>query len=278
VASRRSGTQGRHPAAGDELAPVDERWVRVLVTSAVWIVVLVVVRWLLRRAFDAWEKRHIDVDPAVMAKRRTTFKFLARVVIALVGVIGVWSVLSIFPQTTEVAKALLASSAVLALIAGLALTTPLGNLGSGVLVAFTQPVRLGDRVTVGEHTGFVEEINLIYTELVTDDARRVFLPNTQLTTGAIINRTIRDPRRTVAVELPLRLDASVSSARDVLLESAGALTDLADPVVRVSSVTEKLVWVTVTGYAPLDADVAAIGGELRERGLAALGRGGLLPA
>ena len=73
--------------------------------------------------------------------------------------IGVWSVLSIFPQTEEIAHALLASSAVLALFAGLALSTPLGNLGAGVLVAFTQPVRIGDRVTIGEQTGFVEQIN-----------------------------------------------------------------------------------------------------------------------
>ena len=43
---------------------------------------------------------------------------------------------------------------------------------------FTQPLRLGDRVTVGEQTGFVEEMTLIYTTLVTDDGRRVFIPNT----------------------------------------------------------------------------------------------------
>jgi small conductance mechanosensitive channel len=257
---------------------MDERWVRVLVTTAVWLVVIVIVRWLLRRAFNAWEKRHVDTDPAVMAKRRTTYSFLARVVVALVAIIGAWSVLSIFPQTAEIARALLASSAVLALIVGLALTTPLGNLGSGVLVSFTQPVRLGDRVTVGEHTGFVEQINLIYTTLVTDDEKRIFVPNTQLTTSAIVNRTIRDPRRTVTVDLPLRLDAPVTTARDVLLETAGETPSVADPFVRVSSVTDKLVWVTLTGYAPLTADVAAIASELRERGLTALGGAGLLPA
>ena len=64
----------------------------------------------------------------------------------IVATIGAWSVLSIFPQTEEIARALLASSAVLAVVAGLALSTPLGNLGAGVLVAFTQPVRIGDRV------------------------------------------------------------------------------------------------------------------------------------
>ena len=43
-----------------------------------------------------------------------------------------------------------------------------------------------------------------------------------------------------------------------------------DAVVRVTSVTDRLAWLTVTAYAPLDADVAAIASEVREHGLAVL--------
>ena len=74
----------------------------------------------------------------------------------------------------------------LALIAGLALSTPLGNLGSGVLIAFTQPVRLGDRISVGEHTGVVSEISLSYTKLVTDEDRHVFVPNQMMVSAVIV--------------------------------------------------------------------------------------------
>lgn len=251
---------------------------RVLVTTAAWLAVVVLVRWLLRRAFTAWERRHSEADPIAIARRRTTFSFLSRIAVALVGLIGAWSVLSIFPQTDEIARALLASSAVLAVVAGLALTTPLGNLGSGVLVAFTQPVRLGDRVTVGEHTGFVEQINLIYTTLVTDDAKRIFVPNTQLTTNAIVNRTIRDPRRAVSAALPVRLGASVADARAALLGAAQEAPGVVEANVTVTDVNDRLAWLTVTAYARLDADVSTIGSELRERGLTALARDGLLPA
>jgi small-conductance mechanosensitive channel len=198
--------------------------------------------------------------------------------VTVVAVIGAWSVLSIFPQTDEVARALLASSAVLAVVAGLALSTPLGNLGAGVLVSFTQPVRLGDRVTIGEHTGFVEQIALIYTVLVTDDARRVYVPNTQLVGSPIVNRTIRDPRRAIVAELPVGLGVSVPDARAALLEVAQATPGITDPTVRLASVTDRLAWLTLTAYGPLDADVAAAASDLRERGLAALARGGLLPA
>ena len=100
---------------------------RAIFTAAVWVVVVVVVRMLLSSAFDRYEQRLAESDPMVAARRRTTFRFLLQVIVALVAVIGVWSVLSIFPATQQVASAFLGSAAVLAVIAGLALSTPLGS-------------------------------------------------------------------------------------------------------------------------------------------------------
>jgi small conductance mechanosensitive channel len=259
---------------------VDDRTVRALITAAIWIAVVLAVRWVLSRAFDRYERRLAERDPAEAARRRTTFAFLRRLTMVIVALIGTWSVLSIYPTTSEVARALLASSAVLAIFAGLALNTPLSNLGSGVLVAFTQPVRLGDRVTVGEHTGFVEAIELIYTTLVTDDERRIFIPNNQLTSTVVVNRTIRDPRRTVSASLPVRLGAPLEQARAVLLEAVRSVQGAERLEIRVTigDVGEKVVWLNATALAPLDADVAGIGSEVRERGLAALAAAELLPA
>ena len=167
------------------------RAVQAIVLAAVWIVVIVGVRFALRTAFGRYERRLAERNPAVAARRRTTFSFLLRVVIAIVVLVGVWSVLSVFPVTQEVARAFLASGAVLAVVAGVALSTPLGNLGSGVLLAFTQPVRLGDRITVGEHTGIVSAITLSFTELVTDEGAHVFVPNTSMVSTALVNRSAR---------------------------------------------------------------------------------------
>ena len=248
-----------------------------VVTAAVWLGVIFLVRFLLHRAFAAWERRDTAADAAIRASRRTTFSVLTRLVVALVAAVGIWSVLSIFPETEQIARALLASSAVLALFAGLALSTPLGNLGSGVLVAFTQPVRLGDRVTVAGYTGFVEAINLIYTTLVTDEQRRVFLPNTQLTTGPVVNRTLGTARRTVESALPIPIGSSVADARELLLAAARSSPQVDDARVDVGEVTDKLVWLNVTAYAPLDADVNKVASDVRERGLSALAEAGRLP-
>jgi small-conductance mechanosensitive channel len=166
------------------------RAVQALVLAGVWIGVVIAVRFALRRAFSRYERRLAERDPAIAAGRRTTFSFLLRVVIAVLTLIGVWSVLSVFPVTQEVASAFLASGAVLALVAGVALSTPLGNLGSGVLLAFTQPVRLGDRITVDEHTGVVREITLSYTALITDEGTHVFVPNQSMVSTTLVNRSV----------------------------------------------------------------------------------------
>jgi small conductance mechanosensitive channel len=167
-----------------------DRVAQALVLAGVWLVVVIGVRFALNHAFDRYERRLAERDTMVAARRRTTFSFLLRVVLALVVLIGVWSVLSVFTVTQEVASAFLASGAVLALVAGVALSTPLGNLGSGVLLSFAQPVRLGDRITVGEHTGVVRAITLSYTTLVTDEGPYVLVPNQKMVSEMLINRSM----------------------------------------------------------------------------------------
>ena len=256
------------------------RAVETIVTAGVGLLVVLAVRWGLGIAMDRYERRLASRDVAEAARRRTTLVFLRRVAVALVAVIAVWNVLSIYPETDQIVNAILASGAVIALFVGLAFSTPLSNLGSGLLVAFAQPLRLGDRVTIGEHTGFVEEIDLLYTTLVTDEARRVFIPNSQLTSTMIVNRTIRDPRRVVSAEFPVRLGASLTDARATVFGAVEGLSGVRRGATRVlvGDVKEGKVWLAVTASAPLDADVAQLGSDLRETVLDALAKADALAA
>ena len=219
--------------------------------------------------------------PAVAARRRTTFSFLLRAAVAIVVLIGVWSVLSIFPADDGGRPRL--SRLGCGARAGrrcLALTTPLGNLGSGVLLAFTQPVRLGDRITVDEHTGIVEEISLSYTALATDEGRRIFVPNSTMVSTTLVNNSVDDPRQLVMVQLPGRLDASLAEARRVTTEAASRAEDGQDLEVdvQVGELTERTAWLNLVVFAPFGADVSQLASELRERTVSALGEAGLLPA
>ncbi|MGH3136884.1 MAG: mechanosensitive ion channel family protein [Gaiellaceae bacterium] len=259
---------------------MDSHAAQAVVAAAIWLVVVLVVRYTLNYLFERYEGRLAEQDPAVAARRRTTFSFLLRVAVALTALIGAWSVLSIFPATEKVAAAFLASSAVLAVIAGLALSTPLGNLGSGVLLAFTQPIRLGDRITIGDHTGIVDRMSLSYTALATDEGRRIFVPNTMMVSTTLVNRSVDDPRRLVTVQVPVRLDAPLADARRVTMDAAshvphGGELDLD---VQVGEVNERIAWLNVVAFAPFGADISSVASEIREHSLAALGEAGFLPA
>jgi small conductance mechanosensitive channel len=259
---------------------VDSDVLRALFTGMVWLVIVIVVRMFLSSVFDRYERRLAESDPAVAARRRTTFGFLLRVVVALVVFIGVWSVLSIFPATSQVASAFLGSAAVLAVIAGLALSTPLGNLGSGVLLAFTQPVRLGDRITVQDFTGIVDEISLSYTALTTDEGRRIFVPNTTMVSTVLVNRSVDDPRRLVTVDVPVRLGPSLDEARTLTMEAASQVPqgDELAIYVQIGNIAEKTAWLHVVAYAPFNTDVSQVASEIREKTVTALAAADLLPA
>jgi small-conductance mechanosensitive channel len=251
---------------------------KAVLIAVIGIVVIAAVRLVLELIYDRYERRLQKRDPMAVARHRTTFNFAKRMTVCILGIVVAWSVLSLYDITSQLAKALLASSAVLALFAGLAFSTPLSNLGSGLLVSFTQPLRLGDRITVGGETGFVEDMALIYTTLVTDDARRVFIPNTQLTTNMIINRTIKDPRRAITGRFPVSIDTPIPEARGVLL---GAIADLPGTHaeharVTVGEIGDRTVWLEAAAYGPIDADVVELSSDLRERGLVALRERGFL--
>jgi small conductance mechanosensitive channel len=251
-----------------------------IVTGVAGIVLILVARWALRVAMRRYEKRlAARRAPDEVAAIRTRLSVLVRVVVAFLAIIVVWQVLSIFPSTEQLAKAIIASSAVLALLVGLAFATPLGNLGAGILLAFTQPVRIGDRVTLGDVTGRAEQIALIYTVLITDDDRRVYIPNSQMVSSVVVNRSVVDPRRWVVVDLPVALGVPLDRAKTTVLEAVRGSERVRglDITIRVGNVGEKVVWLTLTAYAPPAAQVADLASEIREHAIGALAAEELLP-
>ena len=252
-----------------------------IVTGAVGIGIVVVLRVAMRAAFAGYVRRlgaRRSADD--IASLRTRYAIVQRLVVVILLVIVAWSVLEIFPTTSSLARSLLASGAVLTIFIGLALSGPLSNIGAGVLLGFTQPVRLGDRVSIGDTTGTATEITLIHTVLLTDDGRRVFVPNTQMASSVVVNRSIDDPRRTVRVRLPIALRAPVERARTIVLQALEAVEGVAaeDTTVILDELTEKTAWLAVTALVAAETDVARLAGELRERALDALAREELLPA
>jgi small-conductance mechanosensitive channel len=259
---------------------MSEQWRQALITAGVGLLLLIVLRIALGALFDRYVRRAAARKPPdYVAKLRTRLVVLRRVILAFVVVVVLWSVLEVFPATEHLARTLLASGAFLALLLGVAFSVPLGNIGAGVLLSISQPVRIGDRITVGEVTGTAEEITLIHTIVKTDQGLTAFVPNSQMITSTVVNRSLADPRRLVSVRLPVAIKAPVERAREVLLRVVADVgeAELEDATIAVVDVAERTTWLSVTGYAPRPTAVDRVASELRERALQALAAEELLP-
>jgi small-conductance mechanosensitive channel len=257
----------------------DRAW-QALITVSIGLALLLALRAVLGVVFERYVKRvAARKPPDYVARLHTRLMVLRRVIIAFVSVVVLWSVLEIFPATEQVARTLLASGAFVALILGVAFSVPLGNIGAGILLSLSQPVRIGDRITVGDVTGTAQEITLIHTIVKTDQGLTAFVPNSQMITSTVVNRSLDDPRRLVTVRLPVAITAPLEDARGVLLRTIGELHEprMEEPNVSVVDVGEKTAWLAVSGYAPRPTAVDRTAAELRERGLRALAAEGFLP-
>lgn len=183
-------------------------WHRIVIAAVVLLVVTLVARlvdwWLARKA----------VSPEV----ETRYRVLRRAVSVIIIAVGLFSALLVIPQVRAVAGGLLASTAILGVIIGLASQQTLGNFIAGLLIATTQPVRIGDRVSYAGETGVVEEIGLTYTFIRTVDRRRLVVPNSKLASDPIVNASIRSRETYAEVSVPVPLVADLDGAVEALRE------------------------------------------------------------
>jgi small-conductance mechanosensitive channel len=181
-------------------------WQRLIIVACVVLASIVLAKLIdLRMA-----RKHLD--PAAV----TRYRVLRRSVMISIVFVALMSSLLVIPQVRAVAGGILASSAVLGLIVGFASQRTLANFAAGVLIAFTQPVRLGDRIAVEGVEGVVEEIGLTYTFVRTDDDARLVIPNEKLASDTIRNATIVDRSLLAEITVQVPLNSDLDSVLELL--------------------------------------------------------------
>jgi small-conductance mechanosensitive channel len=187
-----------------------------LLSMLVWrrliiIVVVIALTIILARLIDRRIARR-----ELSSEAMTRYRVLRRGITATILVVGILSALLVIPEIRAVAGGLLASSAVLGIIIGFASQRTLGNFVAGILIAFTQPLRLGDEVTIEETQGVVEEIGLIYTFVRVENGDRLVIPNEKLASDTIRNATIRSREKVAKIMVQVPLSADLTSVVDRL--------------------------------------------------------------
>src|SRR5436305_6656469 len=192
-------------------------WHRLVVVGVVMLITIAVARLADRRI----ARRQLAPEAI------TRYRVARRSVTTAIVFVGLLSALLVIPQVRAVAGGLLASSAVLGIVVGFASQRTLGNFVAGLLIAFTQPLRLGDDVVIEDTAGTVEEIGLIYTFVRTENGDRLVIPNEKLASDTIRNSTIRSREKVAEITLQVPLGRDVGAVVDRLR----GLTEGADVVV-----------------------------------------------
>ena len=243
------------------------------VSAAITLLVAILIAFLVDRLVIGRGARVAErmTDTGMTRTAQTRLRVVRRLVFVGILVIGVALALSQFASIKRLATGILASSAVLGLVVGLAARQTLGNMVAGVTLAITQPIRIGDRVTFEEVTGRVDDLTLSYTYIDPGDGDLVVVPNESIVSGVVYNHSTGNRAAPITATAWMARDADLDRATEVLKAAGAHSVRLAD-------------WTTdglkIEVQVNPEGDRTRVGDEeaaLRERVQKALQSAGLMP-
>jgi small-conductance mechanosensitive channel len=168
----------------------EDSWHRALVASLIlligWIVLIVtgiaIERYIGRLRID-------DADNLLARKAVTQMRVVSQAINILIVMLTIGFALMSFDSVRQFGVSLFASAGVAGIVAGLAARPMLENMFSGLQLAITQPLRLGDAVVINNEWGSVEEITSTYVVMRLWDWRRQIVPLSYLFQNPFTNWT-----------------------------------------------------------------------------------------
>jgi small conductance mechanosensitive channel len=195
----------------------EDQWAR-FVEGLLLLLLSIALASLVGRTFRKQLTRpHIDPQVALLVSR---IAYLTTVLLGVIAFFTRW-----FGSPTLV----FGGFGFLALAISLAFQDILKNFIAGIFMLLERPFRLGDEITVDNHTGIVENIEMRATTLRTSEGEQVITPNSLVYTGTIINRT-RYPTRLFTLTAKVPADLAVDGLVERLREQVKGRPDIAkDP-------------------------------------------------
>ena len=112
---------------------------------------------------------------------------------------------------------------------GFGLQNIVNNLISGIIILFERPIKLGDRVVVGEVEGNVTAINIRATTVVTNSNVAIIIPNSEFISAKVTNLSYTDDKIRFDIPVGVGYSSDINLVRKALLEVAveepGILSD-----------------------------------------------------
>ncbi|KIC63176.1 mechanosensitive ion channel family protein [Chryseobacterium taiwanense] len=117
------------------------------------------------------------------------------------------------------------SLGVAGVIAGVALKDLVSSIFSGMLIGIDKAYKVGDYITIGNHSGTVQEIGFLTTKLLTDDGKKAYIPNQVVFNAPFYNITA-SPQRRIILNFEIPADEDISKAQKGILEIVKSLENV----------------------------------------------------
>ena len=161
---------------------------------------------------------------------------------------------------------------------GFGLQNIVNNLVSGLILAFERPVQIGDIIEVDNKSGTIKEIGIRSSRIVIGNGAELIVPNGDLISNHVINWTLSDSNRQVALKISVAYGSDIKQVeqllRDVLKDREDIMSTPA-PSVLLQNLSESSIEFKVSFWADeignwerLKSDVLAdIYATLRKEGI-----------
>ncbi|HEV2560262.1 MAG TPA: mechanosensitive ion channel domain-containing protein [Microvirga sp.] len=214
--------------------------------------------------------RHVpqgSEDKLLARKHLTQVQLLRRIAVFAVLFLTFSVMLMTVPAVREYGMSLFASAGVAGLVIGLAARPVLSNLIAGVQLAVTQPIRIGDEVTVENEFGTVEEIRTSYVVLRLWDLRRMVVPLTYFMEKPFQNWTRESTSIIGRVLWYVDYTVPIDSMREAFLVTvrASPLWDGQTAALQITDVTQEAVQVRGIMSAASSSAAFDLSCEIREK-------------
>ena len=114
---------------------------------------------------------------------------------------------------------LVTTSAILSIVLGLALQESLSNVFGGIMLTIDRPYKADDWIEVDGKLGKVVEANWRSTQIVTLDDDVMFIPNSTMAKGTIVNLTAPSPVHLCRAKIGIEEDAPPNRVHAVLVRA-----------------------------------------------------------
>ena len=109
------------------------------------------------------------------------------------------------------------SLGVAGVIAGVALKDLVASIFSGMLIGIDKAFKVGDYVSIGSNSGTVQEIGFLTTKIISDDGKKVYIPNQVIFNSPFSNITA-SPQRRIILNFEIPADEDINKAQKGILE------------------------------------------------------------